>query len=314
MTDENTYKKAWERERQARQIAEDLLDEKTRALYNNVVELEATIAELKQTQAQLLQSEKMATIGQLAAGVAHEINNPVGFVLGNTTVVSEYIDSLLQLDAFVMNRLLPHCNDQVSQSYLTLREEHDIDYVGEDALGLIDDSLGGLNRIKDIVANLKVVSHRGPQQPQACDINDTIEQALKLVLNEIKYKMEIRQHLTSLPTIQAHPAELQQVWINLFVNAAHACQEEGILEISTAVCILEAKQWIAIYIKDNGSGMDETTKRRLFDPFYTTKPVGVGTGLGLSVSFGIIEHHQGKITVESSPGKGSTFTILLPLQ
>ena len=313
MSELESYKRAYQRERVARLEAERLLDEKTRALYNNVVALESTVKKLKKTRAQLVQSEKMATIGQLAAGVAHEINNPVGFVLGNTQVLEGYVKDLLALDKQVMNEWLPRCDEALVKAITSWREALDLDFVHEDAPDLMADSLSGLTRVKDIVHNLKTVTHSGNGSYVDSDINDCVEQSLKVVMNEIKYKVEVKTDFAEIPSVPAQFAELQQVFINLFVNAAHACTEDGLLSITTSTAQVNEADWVLIQVKDNGVGMPESVQRKIFDPFYTTKEVGVGTGLGLSVSFGIVERHQGWIEVDSREGEGSTFSVFLPL-
>jgi signal transduction histidine kinase len=306
------YKQAYLRERAARHKAEQLLDAKTRALYDNVLALESTVDELKRTQEQLIQSEKMASIGQLAAGVAHEINNPIGFVLSNTQVMGEYIDNLLKLDKFMMEKLPTPDSSALSEAYHQQRELLDIDYIREDIRELVNDSTSGLERVKDIVLNMKKVSHNSVCF-EDCNLNDCIEQSLKVVMSEFKYKLIVRKQLSSLPLICAHPGHLQQVLINMFINAAHACEDKGLLVVSTSDECANGHGWVAITISDNGVGMPLDVQRKIFDPFYTTKDVGVGTGLGLSVAIGIIEKHKGQIMVDSEVGKGTTFTIQLPI-
>lgn len=307
------YKVAYEREREARKIAESLLEDKTRSLYNNVVKLEKTVSTLEETQDKLVHSEKMASIGQLAAGVAHEINNPIGFTMSNLNTLTEYLESVLALDKLVLEKL-PESNAQdFNAKYQALRQEHDIDFVFEDIDGLLKDSLKGLNRVSDIVANLKKVSHSGELEKDVCDINELIDESLKVVASELKYTMEVTKHFCSLPPYACHSGEITQVFMNLFLNASFACEKNGALDITTNVTQLNGSQWIIIDIKDNGQGMPKHVLKKIFDPFFTTKPVGVGTGLGLSVSFGIIEKHGGSIGVQSAENQGTTFTIKLPI-
>lgn len=313
MRESTCYQRAYERERLARLEAERLLDEKTRELYQNVVTLEATVTQLKKTQEQLIHSEKMASVGQLVAGVAHEINNPVGFVLSNTETAKEYFSNLLALDDYVMRTLFPKMDEAVAQGYLQQREKLDVSYLAEDVPSLMADSVEGLTRIKGIVTSLKSVSHPGNNDFDNCDVNECIDQSLKMVNNELKYKMRVHKQLEPVPQIKAQFSQLQQVLINMFVNAAHACDVEGDLNIKTYCACQHGQQGIVIQVEDNGHGMNENVRRRIFDPFYTTKTVGQGTGLGLSISFGIIEKHQGHIAVQSAPGQGTTFCIFLPV-
>lgn len=313
MSEENPYKAAYERERQARQMAESLLDDKTRSLYDNVIKLESTVAELEETQDKLVQSEKMASIGQLAAGVAHEINNPIGFSLSNLNTLSDYLQSILSLDKLVMSSLLALDNEQFSKQYQELRNEHDIDFIVEDIDSLVSDSVKGLNRVSAIVANLKKVSHSGELEKESCDINQLIDESLKVVWSELKYTMQVEKHFGEIPPVLCHGGEITQVLMNLFLNASYACEENGVLDIRTYQTNSHDRDWVIIKVQDNGKGMSSQVLKKIFDPFYTTKPVGVGTGLGLSVSFGIIDKHGGKISAHSEEGQGTTFTIVLPI-
>jgi len=313
MPDINPYKVAYEREREARLIAESLLDDKTNNLYESVVVLQKTVDELEETQDKLIQSEKMASLGQLAAGVAHEINNPIGFSLSNLNTMEDYIEALLALDGLVMGKMSTLEIETFKSQYKALRDDHDIDFIIEDIQGLLKDSLKGLNRVADIVANLKKVSHAGELEKEMCNINEVIDDSLKVVWSELKYNMEVKTQYDVIPPFNCHSGEITQVLMNLFLNASYACEKQGILNISTCVKETKDKQWIVITVEDNGKGMSKEVLKKVFDPFFTTKPVGVGTGLGLSVSFGIIEKHGGLIDVKSIEGQGTTFTIYLPL-
>ncbi|PKG85817.1 histidine kinase [Colwellia sp. 75C3] len=312
MNNPDSYKVAYERERKARLLAEHLLDEKTRSLYDNFLKLESTVNELKTTQQQLIQSEKMASIGQLAAGVAHEINNPIGYSISNLTMLSEYVDSLLLLDDFMLTHMSAIASPEIANAYQKLRQQEDIDYINSDIKPMLAETDKGLNRVKDIVSNLNKVSHSGGFEKELCDINSLIEESLKVVWNELKYCLTVNKNLTELPKIYCHPGEMNQVLLNMFINAAHATKEKGVLDITTAVKQEEGKQYLTIEISDNGKGIPQSIMNKIFDPFFTTKAVGVGTGLGLSISFGIIKKHKGKITVTSEENKGTTFTIYLP--
>ena len=313
MSEVNAYKAAYEREKQARQLAESLLDDKTRYLYESVTTLQKTVDELEETQDKLIQSEKMASLGQLAAGVAHEINNPIGFTLSNLNTMSDYISALVSLDKLVMENISSSDLQSFFENYKELRLDIDVEFIMEDIKGLLQDSVKGLNRVSDIVANLKKVSHAGELEKEACGINDIIEESLKVVWSELKYNMEIKNDFGVLPEFYCHSGEITQVLMNLFLNASYACETKGILEISTYAQKINAKEWVVIEVKDNGKGMSKSVLNKIFDPFFTTKPVGVGTGLGLSVSFGIIEKHNGTIDVTSIEGQGTTFIIRLPL-
>lgn len=304
---------AYERERSARKTAEKLLDDKTRSLYENVLQLQSTVDALEAAQEQLVQSEKMASIGQLAAGVAHEINNPIGFSLSNITTLSEYIESFINLDQIVVSNI-PTLEDHIlATQYQAYRKEEDIDFIVGDLKELLDDTLKGLNRVSAIVANLKKVTHAGELEMDLGDINDIIEESIKVVWSELKYNMEVSKEFATLPLVNCHPGEIHQVLMNLFLNASHACEDKGMLTLKTSVKEDKNQQWVVIEVSDNGNGMSREVRKKIFDPFFTTKPVGVGTGLGLSVSFGIIEKHGGEIKVTSVEGEGTTFIISLPL-
>ena len=313
MAEENPYKAAYERERQARQMAESLLDDKTRSLYESVVKLESTVTELEEAQDKLVQSEKMASIGQLAAGVAHEMNNPIGFSLSNLNTLTDYLESVLSLDKLVMGALPNMTDEGFSAQYKALRNDQDIDFICEDIESLLADRIKGLNRVSAIVANLKKVSHSGDLEKEPCDVNELIDEALKVVWSELKYTMKVHKDFGTLSNLLCHGGEITQVLMNLFLNASYACEENGELDIRTYQTTVNKGQWIIIKVQDNGKGMAPAVVKKIFDPFFTTKPVGVGTGLGLSVSFGIIDKHGGTIKVHSEEGKGTTFTILLPL-
>lgn len=313
MSDTDPYKVAYERERFARKAAEKLLDDKSRSLYESVVQLQSTVGALEEAQDQLVQSEKMASIGQLAAGVAHEINNPIGFSLSNITTLSEYIDSFIKLDEMVVSNIADPKGDEFVTQYQAYREDQDIDFVIGDLRELIDDTVKGLNRVSEIVANLKKVTHASELEMVPSDINEIIEESIKVVWNELKYNMEVVKQFTEVPMVPCHQGEIHQVLMNLFLNASHACEDKGKLIIKTTTKQAKGKEWVVIDIADNGQGMPREVRKKIFDPFFTTKPVGVGTGLGLSVSFGIIEKHKGTINVSSEEGKGTIFTICLPI-
>ncbi|WP_441003749.1 sensor histidine kinase [Pseudocolwellia agarivorans] len=313
MPDNNPYKAAYERERLARKKAEKFLDDKTRSLYDNIVQLQTTVRALEETQEQLVQAEKMASIGQLAAGVAHEINNPIGFSLSNLTTLSEYVQSIVKLDDMVINSDDTLEKNEFITQYQNLRKTEDIEFIKDDLQDLLGDTIKGLNRVSAIVSNLTKVTHAGELEMKACQINDIIEESIKVVWNELKYNMTVEKYFAPLPLLACHSGEIHQVFMNLFLNASHACDEEGLLIIKTYTKESKGENWIIIEVSDNGKGMPSEVRKKIFDPFFTTKPVGVGTGLGLSVSFGIIEKHKGTIKVASEEGIGTTFSIHLPL-
>lgn len=272
-------------------------------------QLQKTIRQLEQTRQQLVQSEKMASLGQLAAGVAHEINNPVSFIRSNTEILVEYLSDF---DGFVkkLNGVSQEFGKVTVEEFQKIQQSLDLRFVSEDTHSVLDANLEGLDRISDIIESLRTFSHAGEKEFTPVSLADCIENALKVTANALKYEYQVHNSLDSkLPTIIGDMGQLQQVFVNLLINATHAMPEGGDIYIDSDVQDGNVK----ITVKDNGAGMDDKTLRQLFTPFFTTKPVGVGTGLGLSVSFAILEAHNATINVESEVGKGSTFAILFPL-
>ena len=265
-----------------------------------------TLNEVEATKKRLLQSEKMSAIGQLAAGVAHEINNPVGFVSSNLNTLSQYVQNLLKLlDAFDSKN--PKSGAEIQQ----LKESMDYEFLREDVIDLLKESTDGLNRVKKIVQDMKVFSHVDQGQWQMENVNAVLESTINLVWHEIKYKAKlVRDFDANLPSIVCLPAQLSQVFMNILVNATQAISNDnGEIKITTRA--KDAKT-IEIRIADNGKGMAPEIQPHVFEPFFTTKPAGKGTGLGMSLSYEIIQHHNGDIHFESSLGHGTTFTITLP--
>lgn len=313
MNADEQYKRIYERERKARQVAEKLLEEKSRALYDKVLELQATLEQLRGTQAQLLQSEKMASVGQLAAGVAHEINNPIGFCISNLSTMRHYTELFLQVVEMIQHFSATIEGTPLYHAFKQFADEQDIAFVSDDVLCLLDESANGLHRVKDIVTSLQSVSHSSDGRFSQCNLNDCIEAALRVVWNQIKYGMEVEQRLDQdLPDIEGIAPELQQVLMNMFINASHACEQQGILTIVTDTVVEKANLWVRVRVVDNGKGIAPEHLTKIFDPFFTTKPVGMGTGLGLSIAFGIVEKHQGKLSVTSTLDEGTCFTMLFP--
>lgn len=267
-------------------------------------------ARLKETQAHLIQSEKMASIGQLAAGVAHEINNPLGYIFSNLNSLKQYLNDILQFSetAEKLARELPADNSEVL-AYHRLKKKIDIDYLKTDLPDLVDESIEGATRARKIVQDLRDFSRIDKQEMELFNIEAGIDATLNIIQNELKYKAKIVKEYTGLESYRCIGAQLNQVFMNLLVNAAHAIETFGTIYIRTGT----EKDRIWIEIEDTGKGIPEEIRSKLFDPFFTTKPVGQGTGLGLSLSYKIIQNHNGKIEVESYVGKGSKFRISLPL-
>lgn len=274
-------------------------------LNNRFKELNKTYQKLDEAQKQLVQSERMASIGQLAAGVAHEINNPIGFILSNYQTLAEYVE--------VLNNILelyPNLTEQDTQNKLNkLWEEEDVDYIKEDLKELLDASKGGLKRVQEIVAGLKSFSHSNEMTEKTkFNINDCIEDSIALVWNELKYNCEIEKSLTEVRPIEGNAGQIQQVIVNMLINAKQAMPDGGTITVSTK----QQEQKLELQISDAGCGISEENIEKLFTPFFTTKAVGVGTGLGLSISYGILQDHNAEIDVKSELGKGTTFTMHFP--
>ena len=252
----------------------------------------------------------MAAVGQLAAGVAHEINNPIGFITSNFSSLATYTGSLFSLiDAYgKLERELPP-DHPARLSITRTREQIDLDYLRQDVPDLLRESGEGLARVKRIVADLKDFSHVDEGDWHEVDINYGLESTLNVVWSELKYKAEVIKELGELPKVRCIPAQINQVLMNLLVNASQAIETSGEITLRTSV----SDGSIQIVIADTGQGIPEAVQKRIFEPFFTTKPVGKGTGLGLSISWDIIKRHEGRIEVKSSPGQGTTFTITLPV-
>jgi len=267
--------------------------------------------QLQEAQSHLIQSEKMASLGQLAAGVAHEINNPLGYIYSNLHTLQQYVADLLQL-ADLAERLaasLP-ADHPLTMAFAGLKQSADLDFMKQDAAELVSESLEGATRAKKIVQDLRDFSRVDHQILEMFDLEAGMDATLNIASNEIKYKAEVVKEYSGVKPFECVGAQLNQVFMNLLVNAAQAIDNFGKITIRTGY---RDADWVCVEIEDTGSGMDEATKAKIFDPFFTTKPIGKGTGLGLSLSYKIIQDHQGRLEVHSQPGVGTLFRILLPV-
>lgn len=293
----------------------NLVKDRTRALTRSNDGLVELNNQLKENQKQLIQSEKMASIGLLAAGVAHEINNPISFVMSNMQTLKQYIaifKTLMGDKRSLLKALENNDYEGIRKIVEKIKEhhtEHDMEFINEDIDNLISESHDGTMRVKDIVQNLKSFARLDEAEIEETDINACIETTLKVVWNELKYKCDVVKELSPLPRVMCYPQQLNQVFMNILINASHAIEEHGTVTIKTEATEKE----VIIKFSDTGKGIPEENMAKLFDPFFTTKAVGKGTGLGLSISHGIIEKHKGHIDVESEVGKGTTFSIRIPL-
>lgn len=289
---------------------ESRVDERTRELLDKNIELQSAHEELEASHNQLLQSEKMASVGHLAAGVAHEINNPIGYVYSNLSTLSEYVSELLEiLDCYAQLEPMINSDHQVIADIKQLKDKYDLEYLREDLFNLVAESREGMSRVKVIIQSLKDFSHVDRPEWELTDIHRGINSTLNIISNEIKYKATVVKNYGEIPEIECHPGQINQVFMNLLVNAAHAIEETGHITITTSI---EDKS-VKIIVQDDGSGIEEKHLNHIFDPFFTTKKVGEGTGLGLSLSYGIIQSHGGEIRVHSETGKGTSFTVILPI-
>jgi two-component system NtrC family sensor kinase len=264
-----------------------------------------------ESQNQLLQADKMASIGQLASGVAHEINNPIGYVYSNFDTLDRYLS-----DIFALLERYREAAESMPDQTLRARlrgawQEADLDFVKEDVLALMVESKEGITRVKQIVHNLKNFSRAaGDENWQLSDLHQGIDSTLNIVGNELKYKIEVCKHYGELPQVQCRPSQLNQVFMNILLNGADSIKQRGTITISSGV----DRDNVWIEFVDTGEGINPEHLNRIFDPFFTTKPVGKGTGLGLSVAYGIVMAHSGRIDVRSEVGSGTSFRVWLPIR
>ena len=279
--------------------------------------LRQALVDLKESQAQLLQSEKMASLGQMVAGVAHELNTPLGYVKNNVQLLRELSEPLFELAAAQarLGQCLndPDCDEaslsQALQAAEQARQQAAPELLAEDLQQLYGDTLYGLEQIAELVVGLKDFARVDRAMSEEVDLNDCIRSALLIARNHIKDKADVVQQLGELPRIACAPSQINQVLLNLLTNAAQAIDGMGRIQIRSWA----DAQGVHISLQDNGRGMPREVMAKIFDPFFTTKPVGQGTGLGLSISYKIVQDHGGQIRVASEPGRGTRFLISLPL-
>lgn len=281
-------------------------------------ELEKAYDDLKHAQATILQQEKMASIGQIAAGVAHEINNPVGYIISNLGTLRKYADRLsefIKIQSEAIDVLSKDTERQGTTDIEALKKVNDtgktlrVDYILKDLGDLVRESNSGAERIKSIVQDLKSFSHVNEAEFKMSDINEGIKNTINVIWNELKYKAKVIQEYGDVPLTRCNQGNLNQVFLNILVNAAQAIEKQGEIVIKTWS---DGKN-ICISISDTGCGIPEENIHKIFEPFFTTKEVGKGTGLGMSITYDIVKKHNGEITVESKIGKGTVFTVKLPV-
>ncbi len=294
----------------------DLLHAMEVQMRANTDELERANLQLKSSQMALVQSEKMASLGQMVAGIAHEINTPLGYVQNNVVIGQDLFVQVQSMiagyEALVDNLLNDLASEDVIAEQMRQIAELRSDMNAQEMLGemhgLMGDSLYGIAQISELVLNLKNFSRMDAAATEAIDLNECIESALNIGRNVIKNKVEVIRELGELPEITCSPSQINQVFLNLFTNAAQAIEGQGKLHIKSWA----AEDAVHIWVTDNGKGIPQENLTRIFDPFFTTKPVGEGTGLGLAITHQIIQQHGGDIRVHSRVGEGTRFHIKLP--
>lgn len=285
-------------------------EEELRRRYTELAELNG---KLQSAQEQLMQSEKMASIGQLAAGVAHEINNPIGFVQSNIGSLDGYLKDMMSLlDCYETAIAALPADHPAARSALELKKALDVDFIREDMGKLMSETRDGIGRVRKIVADLKDFSRaEATLDWQWADLNRGLDSTLNIVNNEIKYKADVVKEYGRLPEVECLPSQLNQVFLNLLVNAAQAMEgPRGVITVRTG----SDGERVWVEVSDTGKGIPPEILGRIFDPFFTTKPVGKGTGLGLSLSYGIVQKHHGRIDVSSEVGRGTRFRVELPIR
>jgi signal transduction histidine kinase len=286
---------------------EDMVRQRTRELESSHEALKKAYLDLQNTQEQLVQTEKMASLGQLVAGIAHEIKNPLNFIYGNTSFLSDYTRKLQALlEAYDS---LPSLSPDDRARIAGMKESVHYNFIREDLPTLIDNFTEGASRINNIVSDLRTFSRMDNYTMSEIDVHASIEISLNLLRNQYKERIEIHREYGEIPKVQGYSGKLSQVFMNLLANAFHAIGETGDVWIRTRA----TDGVVEVEIQDNGHGIPRENLKRIFEPFFTTKVVGQGTGLGLSISYGIIEQHHGRIFVANAPGGGSIFTVRLPI-
>lgn len=280
------------------------------ALREQATKLSQTLQELQQTQSQLIQTEKMSSLGQMVAGIAHEINNPINFIYGNLEHTSEYLQDLLRLVRIYQHH--PYSSTEIEE----VSEEIDLEFIAEDVPKMLSSMKVGARRIQQMVLSLRNFSRLDEAEVKDVNLHEGIDSTLLILNNKLKKEVNVIKQYGELPLIECYPAQLNQVFMNILSNAIDALSTQQ--KVSNKQIIIRTTvtsgNHIQVRIRDNGIGIPSHIKDKIFDPFFTTKPVGQGTGLGLSICYQIIEKHGGKISVNSQIGEGTEFAIALPLK
>ncbi|STY28861.1 signal transduction histidine kinase [Legionella wadsworthii] len=306
----NERKKAQKELLQANIKLESRVEQRTRALNQKNTQLKNTLETLKQAETQLIQAEKMSSLGVLTAGIAHEINNPVNFISANIGPLKNDIEDIMTLlhkyEAITSESSLKEKLADISK-YI---QDVDFSFTLKETNKLLDGIEEGARRTANIVKDLRTFSRLDEGERKKVNIHENIDSTLTLLNNQFRDRITIHKNYGNIPEIECFPGKINQVFMNILTNAAHAIPEHGDITITTSM----KDDHICISIRDTGSGMSKKTVDRIFEPFFTTKPVGKGTGLGMSISYSIIQEHHGKIYIQSALGKGSEFIIELPVQ
>ncbi|NMF86920.1 ATP-binding protein [Aromatoleum petrolei] len=283
--------------------------EKDRLLRESIAQLEQTNARLRETQSQLLQAEKLAGLGQLAAGMAHEINNPLGFIQSDLNALESYLKDLFDLIVDFEMLVRQRGDSGLHEGFMQLQARSEIDFIRDDASTLLSETREGVRRIARIVTDLKDFARLDAALETAdADLQKALDNTVRVMHATLAEKAEIVRDYESIPLVRCNLGQINQVFVNLLLNAAHAIRERGTITLRTR----HVGNEVCVEIADDGRGMDATERSRMFDPFFTTKPVGEGTGLGLSVSYSIVRSHEGRFEVDSTPGVGTVVRLWLP--
>ncbi|MBQ4831226.1 HAMP domain-containing protein [Alteromonas sp. MMG017] len=316
LKDENIHRERVEDElKELNSLLEVKVKQRTSLLNQKNFQLEEANKDLKEAQVQLLQAEKMASVGQLAAGVAHEINNPIGFVNSNMHTLSEYVSTyqmIFQQLNDVLSKDTATQQDEAIKQLRNIIQQQDMEFINSDISELITDSKDGLVRVAEIVKGLKLFSRVDSDEMQSYNLNDCVRTTLAMVNNQLKYICSVETHLGSIPHIMMNMGKISQVVTNLLINAGQAIESTGIQGAIT-ITTREVDGNVELSVQDTGCGIESSHLDKLFNPFFTTKPEGQGTGLGLSISFGIAQEHGGTLHASSKDGEGSCFTLSLPI-
>ena len=305
---DDKYKRAYERQKAARMKAENLLEERSRDLYESTQALRASYEKLKTQKDLIYHQDKLASVGLLGAGIAHEVNNPIGFIKSNLTTLSDYFQEVLSLVDDIDKTVADSSFSELQKKIELIKKSRDFNYIQSDTPSLISESLEGISRIETITKSLKDFSCPDNLESETFDLNECIRSALVITKSHTKTKAKVVTHLSDIPPVCGRPGSIGQVVLNLIINACHAISGYGEIIIHTE----RQNENVVFSVTDNGCGIKPENIHSIFDPFFTTKEIGKGTGLGLSVSHSIVQQHSGHIEVESTLNEGTTFRVYLP--